>query len=260
AQPAAFTQTPATTRVAPTNDCGTIASSPALILSSLRRNRLAIGGLPAPGTGTVAALGDAILIDLRNDLAVAGGQRLGRAHLGAERQLSFGQPIGAVLGEFGLAAVDLRAAGAIGAFVHLAARAEVPDTRILRRAERAGVEAIAAADAEVLGVQHDTVGGGIEAVDRTHCRAGRVGAVHACHRDRALARLAVVDRHDPPPIDAPWYLVLVLARGDAGVALDATVGVTKEFHSSHDTALSHAALIWQSVALGSCMPVTGSNP
>ena len=121
----------------------------------------------------------------------------------------------------------------IGALVHLAARAEVADPRILRRAERAGVEAVAAADAEVLGVQHHGVGRGVEAVHRADRRAGRVGAVHAGHRDRALARLAVVDGDDAPAVDAPRHLVLVLAGGDAGVALDATVGVAEEFHSSH---------------------------
>ena len=55
----------------------------------LRRDRFAIGGLPAPGAGAVTALGHALLVDLRDDLAVAGEQRLGRAHLGAERQLAF---------------------------------------------------------------------------------------------------------------------------------------------------------------------------
>src|SRR6185369_7719528 len=126
-----------------------------------------------------------------------------------------------------------RAAGAIGALVHLAARTEVADLRILRRAERAGVEAVAAADAQVLGVQHHRVGRGVEAVHRTDRRAGRVGAVHAGHGDRPFARLAVIERDDAPAVDAPRHLVLVLAGGDAGVALDATVGVAEEFHTCH---------------------------
>src|SRR6202008_1316311 len=123
-------------------------------------------------------------------------------------------------------AVGLRAAGAEGALVHLAARTEVADLRILRRAERTRVEAVAAADAEVLGVQDHGVGGRIEAVHRTDRRAGRVGAVHAGHRDRPLARFAVVDGDDAPAVDSPRHLVLVLAGGDASVALDATIGVT----------------------------------
>src|SRR5206468_4763983 len=89
--------------------------------TSSRRDGLAIGDLPAPGAGAVAALGDALLVDLRDDLAVAGEQRLGRAHLGAQRQLAFRQPVGAVFHELGLAAVCLRTARAIGALVHLAA-------------------------------------------------------------------------------------------------------------------------------------------
>src|SRR5499426_2362898 len=198
-----------------------------------RRDGLAIGDLPAPGAGAVAALGDALLVDLRDDLAVAGQQRLGRAHLGAERQFAFGQTIGAVLLEFGQRAVCLRPARAVGAFVHLAARAEVADPGILRRAERAGVEAIAAPDAQVLGVQDHAVGGGIEAVHRADRLAGCVGAVHAGHGDRALARLAVVDGDDAPAVDTPRHFMLVLAGSDASVALDATVGVAEKFHPSH---------------------------
>src|SRR4051794_37695744 len=69
---------------------------PPLSFSCLRRDGLAVGGLPAPRARAVAALADALLVDLRDDLAVAGKQRLGRAHLGAQRQLAFGQTIGAV--------------------------------------------------------------------------------------------------------------------------------------------------------------------
>src|SRR6185503_121800 len=125
--------------------------------SGSRRDGFVIGGFPAPGAGTIAALDHAFLVDLGDDLAVTGEQRLGRAHLGAHRQLAFGEAVGAVFLVFLLRAVELRAAGAEGAFVHLAARAEVADLRILRGAERTGVEAVAAADADVLVVQHDRV-------------------------------------------------------------------------------------------------------
>src|SRR5262249_43786284 len=181
----------------------------------------------------VAALDDTLLVNLRDDLAVAGQQRLGRAHLRAERQFAFGQTIGAVLLELGQRAVRLRSARTIRAFIHLAARAEVADPGILRGAEGAGVEAVAAADAEVLGVQHHPVGGGVEAVHRTDRLAGRVGAGHAGHGDRALTRLAVVGGDDARTVDAPGRFVLVLAGRDASVALDATVGVAEKFHPSH---------------------------
>src|SRR5438552_13636975 len=102
----------------------------------LRRDGLAIRSLPAPCAGAVAALDHALLVDLRDDVAVAGEQRLGRAHLGAERQLAFREAVGAVLLVLLLGAVGLRTARAIGALVHLAARAEIADPRILRRAER----------------------------------------------------------------------------------------------------------------------------
>src|SRR6478752_2656005 len=60
------------------------------------RDGLAIGGLPAPGARAVATLDDALFVDLRNNVAIAGQQRLGRAHLGAKGQLALREPIGAV--------------------------------------------------------------------------------------------------------------------------------------------------------------------
>src|SRR3546814_4472730 len=105
--------------------------------------------------------------------------------------------------------------------LHFPARAEIAGTRILRCSERAGVEAVAAADTEILRMQHHAVRRGVEAVDRADRRAGCVGAMHAGHGDRALADLAVVDCDDTAAIDAPRHVMLVLACGDAGVALDA---------------------------------------
>src|SRR5207244_4175475 len=223
-------------------------------------NSLVIGGQPAPGARTVSALDHALLVDLGDDLAIAREQRLGGAHLRAQRQLALQHAVGAVFVVFLDAAGNLRpaAAGAIGALVHLAARAEVAELGILRRAERAGVEAITAADAQILRMQDDAVVGRENAPDRADRRAGSVGAVHAGHGHRALAWLAVVDGDDAPSIDAPRHLVLVLAGGDAGVALDAAVGVAEKFHPRHILGPSHAALLWQSVALDSCMPVAGS--
>src|SRR5437899_8968588 len=107
-------------------------------LRLLWADRLAIGGFPAPGAGAVAALGDAFLVDLGDDLAVAGQERFGRAHLGAQRELPFGETVGPVFLVLGGAVVRLRAAGAECAFVHLAARTEIADPRVLRRTERAG--------------------------------------------------------------------------------------------------------------------------
>src|SRR5437879_3950715 len=46
-------------------------------------DRLAIGGLPAPRPGAVAALHHAFFVNLGDDFAVAGEQGLGRAHFGA---------------------------------------------------------------------------------------------------------------------------------------------------------------------------------
>src|SRR5207247_7393603 len=131
-----------------------------------------VGRAPAPHFGALAAAHHAIAIDVGDHVAVAAQERLGRAHLGAGRQLAFGEAVAAVLLELGLAAVGLGAAGAEGALVHLAAQAEVAVGRKLRRAERAGVAAVAAADADVLVVQHHALVGAVEAVDRAHRHAG----------------------------------------------------------------------------------------
>src|SRR5262245_59828367 len=111
------------------------------------RNPFVESSHPTPRARTVAALDHALLVDLGDDLAVAGEQRLGRAHLRAQRQLALQHAVGAVFPVFLDAAGNLRpaAAGAIGAFVHLAARTEVAELGILRRAERASVEAVTAA-------------------------------------------------------------------------------------------------------------------
>src|SRR5207302_6207358 len=99
-------------------------------------NPFVVGGQPAPGSRTIAAFDHALLVDLGDDLAVACEQRLGGAHLGAQRELALQHPVGAVFVVFLDAAGNLRpaAAGAIGALVHLAARAEVAELGILGRA------------------------------------------------------------------------------------------------------------------------------
>src|SRR5664279_1467020 len=111
------------------------------------RDIFAIGRLPAPCTGAVAALGHPLLVDLGNHVAIAGKQRLGRAHFGAQGQLTFGEPVSTVFRVFFLAAVGFGSAGAERALVHLAARTEVADLGILRRAKWASIEAIATTDA-----------------------------------------------------------------------------------------------------------------
>src|ERR1700676_5394526 len=65
---------------------------------------LVVGGRPPPGAGAVTAHQYPLLIDLGDDLAVSGEQRFGRAHFGAERQLSFEKPVGAVFRVFRAAA------------------------------------------------------------------------------------------------------------------------------------------------------------
>src|SRR5207302_7504124 len=160
-------------------------------------------------------------------------------HLGAQWQFAFADPVAAVaaLADRGeMVGRFARPAIAEGAFVHLAAAAEIAGLRVLWRAERTGVETVAAADAQILRMEHHAVGRLVEAIDRTHRHAGRVRAMHAGDRDRALAGLAVIECHHPAAIDPPRHLVLVLAGGDAGVALDAAFGVAQELHPRHGCA------------------------
>ncbi len=128
-----------------------------------------------------------------------------------------------------------RAASTEGALVHLAPIAKGSGLRELGGTERAGKQAVATTDAEILVVQHDAVIGVIEAVGRADRHAGSIGAVHAGHRDGGLPRQAVVEGHHPAALDAPLegIVVLVLARRHTAVALDAALGVTHEFHSGH---------------------------
>jgi hypothetical protein len=82
-------------------------------------------------------------------------------------------------------------------------------------------------------MEDDAVGRCDETVHWTHRLTRGVRAVHARHRDRSFAGLAVVDRDDTPSIDAPRNFMLVLAGGDASIALDATVAVAEKFHAGH---------------------------
>src|SRR5262245_32980685 len=86
-----------------------------------RCDRFLVGRLPTPGARPIAALADPLLVDLRDDLAVAGQQRLGRAHLGAQRQLAFDQAIAAILGIVRRGVLRIRSTRAIRTLVHLAA-------------------------------------------------------------------------------------------------------------------------------------------
>jgi hypothetical protein len=107
----------------------------------------------------------------------------------------------------------------------------------LWRTEWARIETIAAAYADLLGMQDDGVVGGVEAIDGTDRGAWRIMTMHARHGHGTLTWFAVVDRHDPTAIDPPRDFVLVLASGDARVALYAAIRVTEEFHTRHGVIL-----------------------
>src|SRR5260370_381472 len=179
----------------------------------LHRDLFAVRGFPAPCAGAVAALHHPFLVDLGDDLAVAGQQRFGRAHLRAHRQLALGETIGAVFVVFLRRVVGLGPAGAIGALVHLAAGAEIAYARVLRRAERAGV------DGDGVGTlgEHDRIG------------ALRIFAAQIL----ALVPAAEVERHPGDALadalgdqglHAPPRGVLDPRDPDPAAVLDAAVG------------------------------------
>src|SRR5665811_1698350 len=112
-----------------------------------------ISGAPTPDFSALAALEYAVAHDVSHHIAVTGKQRFGRAHFSADRQLALGQAVAAIFLKLGLAAVGLGAAGTESALVHLAAHAKSTLRRKLGRAKRAGVGAVAAADADILVVQ-----------------------------------------------------------------------------------------------------------
>jgi hypothetical protein len=112
--------------------------------------RLVVGDVPAPQFRAVAAGLDALAVDVGDHAASPPSSALVPHMLGAGRQLALGDAVAAVLLELGFRGVRFRPAGAEGALVHLAAVVEQAGFRELRRAERAGVIAVAAADALVL--------------------------------------------------------------------------------------------------------------
>src|SRR6185437_16148058 len=101
----------------------------------LSRNCFFVGRLPSPSAGSIPAFGHAFLINLGDDIAVAGQQRLCRAHLCTQWELAFSQTIGSVFFKLFLAVVGIRATSAESALVHFSARTEITHLRILRRPE-----------------------------------------------------------------------------------------------------------------------------
>src|SRR5262249_9457099 len=147
-----------------------------------------VSGRPAPSLTTLAATGHAIAKNVGEHIGVASEQRLGRAHFGAHRELALRKAIASVLLELLLRHVGLGTARAKGALVHLAAHAERAGLRKLWSAEGTRVEAVAAADAQILVVKDDARLVLVDAVDRAHRHARRIRAMHASDRYRALAR------------------------------------------------------------------------
>jgi len=227
----------------------------------LRASLQVVSCTPTPSTRTEPTGYDPLAVDVGNHVAITAEKCFCGAHFSTKRKFTFSQTVTPVLLVFFCGVVFLRSTSAEGTLVHLASGSEVTCLRVLWRTEWARVEAISATNAEVLRVENHPLLCLVDAVNRAHCNAGCVGTVHTRNRDRAFARLTVVNRNDATPVDAPGNLVLVFTRGDAGVAFDAALRVAQESHSSHFcVSLSYADFTRHSVTLVSCMFVTESYP
>ena len=82
---------------------------------------LTVRRTPAPSARAEATGHHAFAVDAGHDVAVTREKRFGRAHLGTDRQFALCDTVAAVFGELGCGVVFLRATGAEGTFVHLAA-------------------------------------------------------------------------------------------------------------------------------------------
>ena len=222
--------------------------------------RLAVGRAPAPDLGALAAAQHALAVDVGDHVAVAAEQRLGRAHLGAGRQLALGQAVAAVLLELGLASCPPpgRRRRTCTCPSCRAGRRRRPAGTAARRTGRRRSSSRSRCTGPCRAAPRRRRSGRSSPPGTPPCRARPSSA---CRRPRStsLAEHAVVDRHHAAPVHAPGHLVLVLAGGDAAVALDAALGVAQEFHSGHVCLLRcsrYAFATWQSVVLVSCIMVT----
>jgi hypothetical protein len=143
----------------------------------------------------------------------------------------------------------VRSARAKGAFVHFALSAKRAVSGKLRRAKRTSEEAVAATNAFVFVVKHDSVAANIKTIDGANPRARRVRAMHTGDADtRFFANYAFVDRNDPPTINADGDFVSLFACDYATVAINASPFVAVKLHSSHCRLLTlflcEQACIW----------------
>ncbi len=137
----------------------------------------------------------------------------------------------------------LRAAGARRCTCSILPRTpKVPWLGELRRAEGAGVAAIAAADADILVVQHHTLVGAVEAVapGQTAMEGASLQCMQATEIDFSPGTPSLRVTTPAWRFTPQGHLMLVLASCDAAVAFDAALGITDQnFHSCHCGVLMH---------------------
>lgn len=93
----------------------------------------------------------------------------------------------------------------------------------MRRTERAGMEAVFAADALALIMENNAVLSDIKALFRTDVCAGCISAVHTGDRMGGfLALYALMQGNHPSPVRFYWQIVRLGAGNSTGEALYAT--------------------------------------
>jgi hypothetical protein len=184
-----------------------------------------IGLVLAPGIYPGAALELTVAVYGCHRVAVAGQQRLGGAHGGAERHLAFGNPVLAVeLLLFG-AVIFFRPAGAEGTLIHRPAGPEHLAGGELRRPEGTRHKAVTAADAGLLADQHDAVLPLIEGIHRADRDAGRIRAMHTGGGKRFFPRLALINGEYLSTVDAHGDMIALFTGNHAAAAVDTSFDI-----------------------------------
>jgi hypothetical protein len=82
-------------------------------------------------------------------------------------------------------------------------------------------------------MQHNTVRGSVETVNRTDGSARCVGTVHTGNGHGSFTTLTIQQGYHMPPVYSVGDIMFIIAGRDTAIAFNATFGVAEEFHSGH---------------------------
>jgi hypothetical protein len=96
----------------------------------------------------------------------------------------------------------------------------------LRRPEWTGHETVAAANTCLFAYENNTILTLIDCVNRANGNARSVSAMHACYRDRFLARFTLMDCYNFTPIDTYRDMVAFLTGNDTSTTVNTALNIT----------------------------------